>query len=377
MQCSTDHFITMTLFSGSLSRLYHPVVTIRSIVLHSGVVRNSLVKVRTAAQRLEDFGLGQLRKFSYRRSRCLLLGGGVVSASATKEGLRAEEAATYDWAAHTPSKETWARYYREIDQVHRLTLETLTCSQCGLRLRIESEVPDVSYCACPGSPKSVYGVEGPEGWSPFLERKDILVWRRPHSDMKGMWEYKMYGSFGDVTADEFLFVQNDLSKFRKSWDTSTKQLSLLEECGTSSVYYWEVNWPRFFSNRDYCCHRSVQTDPSSSTTACVSTSTQHPSCQQPWGTVRVSEYQSVLTVRPRASPDRPGLEFCLTGCENPGVSLPEAIVTWVAIRGMPEFMQSLRAACHRLRKEREDYSGSWGRQEDNFGQLHQRQAAYA
>lgn len=37
-------------------------------------------------------------------------------------------------------------------------------------------------------------------------------------DLQGMYEYKMYGSFSDVTAEEFLFVQNDLTKFRLSWD---------------------------------------------------------------------------------------------------------------------------------------------------------------
>jgi len=367
----------MTLFTGTMSRLYHPVVSLYSKTLNFDLVRSSLIMVRSAAHRLEGFGLGQLRKFNFRRPRYLVLGGGVFSATATKEGLRVEEVAQYDWAAKTPSKETWARYYKEIDDAHRLTEETLTCSQCGLRLRIEAEVPDVSYCKCPGSPKFVFGVEGPEGWSPFLEKKDILVWRRPHEFIKGIWEYKMYGKFSDVTAEEFLFVQNDLSKFRKSWDSSTKQLSLIEESGSSCVYNWEVFWPRFFSNRVYCCHRTVQTDPSTLTTVCLATSTSHPSCEEGRGTVRVNDYRSVLTVRPRSRPDRPGIEFCLTCSENPGVSLPETIVTWVAIRGMPEFMQNLRNACHKFRREKEDFSDSWGRQEDNFGQLHQRRSAYA
>ena len=39
---------------------------------------------------------------------------------------------------------------------------------------------------------------------------------------------------------------------------STKQLTKVDEEENSVVYYWEINWPRFFSNRDYCCHRSVQ-----------------------------------------------------------------------------------------------------------------------
>ena len=31
-----------------------------------------------------------------------------------------------------------------------------------------------------------------------------------------------------------------------------------------------------------------------------------------------------------------------TAYENPGVQLPESIITWVAIRGMPEYMNNLR-----------------------------------
>merc|ERR1712055_640034 len=97
--------------------------------------------------------------------------------------------------------------------------------------------------------------------------------------------------------------------------------------------------------------------------------------------LRVGNYRSALTVRAHTSPELPGTEFCLTGFEDPGVQLPEAIITWVAVRGMPEFMLSLRAACLKLRKEREN-SPSWGRQEDNFGQIHQlrqqqQHAAYA
>lgn len=331
-----------------------------------------------AVEKLEKFGFGQLRKFNCRRPvRGFLLGGGVVSASVTKEGLRAEEVGLYDSGKDKHSKAAFTRFYKEIDEAQQLAQDTLVCKQCGLRLRIDGELAGVSYCRCPGCPKSVFGVEGPRGWSPFLEKQDILVWRRQHPSLRGMYEYKMFGSFGDVSAEEFLWVQNDLSRFRLSWDSSTKQVNRLEEDGSSVVYYWEVHWPRFFSNRDYCCRRTVQTDPTSSTTACVSTSTEHPDCKEVKGVVRVNDYTSILTVKPDESADRAGIKFCLTGFENPGVALPETIITWVAIRGMPEFMLNLRAACHRLRREREDCSGSFGRQEDNFGQIQQRRAAAA
>ena len=35
--------------------------------------------------------------------------------------------------------------------------------------------------------------------------------------------------------------------------------------------------------------------------------------------------------------------------EDPGVALPDAIINWVAVRAMPEFMTNLRVACLKLR----------------------------
>jgi len=333
--------------------------------------------VRQAVQTLDRCCWGRLTKINCRRPvRGFLLGGGVVSASVTKEGLRAEEIGVSDPSSSKTNNAALTGFIKEIEDAHALTEETLTCKKCGLRLRIDGEIAGVSYCTCPDSPKSVFGVASVSGWSPFLEKKDILVWRRPHPTLKGMYQYKMYGNFADISAEEFLFVQNDLSRFRLSWDSSTKQVSLVEGDSADMVYYWETAWPSFFSNRSYCCRRTVETD-TSGTTRCVSNSVDHPGCQQTKGTVRVEDYTSTLTVKPQSSPDRPGIQFCLTGFENPGLALPETIITWVAIRGMPEFMLNLRAACHRLRKEREECSGSFGRQEDNFGQIHQRRSNYA
>ena len=140
-------------------------------------------------------------------------------------------------------------------------------------------MPDVSYCLCPT--KRLPRRE--EGWEAYVERKDILVWRREHGSKRGLYEYKLYGKFDDVTVWEFLAVQLDLSQFRHSWDTSTAQCREVEtqkydvvngpedehsqgdagsgnESGQVSshvpqnksqaiVYYWEVKYPAFFSNR--------------------------------------------------------------------------------------------------------------------------------
>jgi len=260
----------------------------------------------------------------------------------------------FDWRKERLSSVELAKYYNEIDACNDIKKQTITCSKCGFRLRIEGPVPSVTYCSCPDAPKSVYGMAS-EGcdWKPFLERGDIIVWRREHADLPGMWEYKMYGSFDDVTADEFLSVQLDMSEFRLSWDKSTAQCTVLDKDPETGnvVYYWEVNWPRFFSNRDYCCYREHSVDPVTGTMLVISSSTEHTKCPSKRKVWRVQDYKSVMTIRPHTTSDKPGLEFSITGFENPGVQLPEAIITWVAIRGMPEFMMNLREACIKLRRD--------------------------
>jgi hypothetical protein len=64
----------------------------------------------------------------------------------------------------------------------------------------------------------------------------------------------------------------------------------------------------------------------------------------------VADYWSVMTIKPFRDFDKLGIEFSLTAFENPGLSLPASVTTWVAIRAMPEFMANLRRACLELRK---------------------------
>jgi len=262
----------------------------------------------------------------------------------------------FDWKKERLSNIELAKYYKDIDDCDEIRQKTITCNKCGHRLRIEGPVSTVTYCSCPNAPSSVYGIN-PEGcdWKPFLERGDIIVWRKEHEVMKGMYEYKMYGSFDDVTADEFLSVQLDMSEFRLSWDKSTAHCNVLDKDTKTGgiIYYWEVNWPRFFSNRDYCCYREHSVDPATGTMLVVSRSTEHSACPSKKKVWRVQDYESVLTIRPHTTSDKPGIEFCLTGFENPGVQLPEAIITYIAIRGMPEFMMNLRESCLKLRKDQQ------------------------
>ena len=50
-------------------------------------------------------------------------------------------------------------------------------------------------------------------------------------------------------------------------------------------------------------------------------------------------------MRPLTTCDQEGIEFVMTGFENPGLSLPSSITTWVAVQAMPDYIQNLRKAC--------------------------------
>lgn len=77
----------------------------------------------------------------------------------------------------------------------------------------------------------------------------MLIWRRLESN-SGLYAYKVYASFSDVTADDFLQVQLDI-EYRKKWDNTAKELDIIdtdpltesaEDC-RSDIIYWEMMWP--------------------------------------------------------------------------------------------------------------------------------------
>lgn len=86
-------------------------------------------------------------------------------------------------------------------------------------------------------------------------------------------------------------------------------------------------------------------DYSSKTCLIVNRSTEHPSFPNKSDKYRIKNYWSYMVIKPNTSDFRkPGLQFGLTYYDNPGVNIPAAITTWVAMRAMPDFLNNLRAA---------------------------------
>ena len=93
----------------------------------------------------------------------------------------------YNWEENSAHDEHIEGFSNDVDFISQLTLETLTCRNCNLRLKIDQKVPDVTYCTCSDSKPSSSEVDG---WKPFIERPNTLVWRKEHEAYKGLYAYK-------------------------------------------------------------------------------------------------------------------------------------------------------------------------------------------
>lgn len=77
----------------------------------------------------------------------------------------------------------------------------------------------------------------------------MLIWRKQEQS-NGLYAYKIYGSFPEITAEDFLQIQIDID-YRKEWDSTAQSLEILEtdpksmssKSHSTDVIYWETKWP--------------------------------------------------------------------------------------------------------------------------------------
>lgn len=92
----------------------------------------------------------------------------------------------FDWDKERITLDSIKNYYDELDQVHKLKKITLDCSHCGKRKLFDIKIADVEYCSC-SKKCSCHETERNE-WVPYIERKNMLIWRR--EDQPGLYAYK-------------------------------------------------------------------------------------------------------------------------------------------------------------------------------------------
>lgn len=85
----------------------------------------------------------------------------------------------------------------------------------------------------------------------------------------------------------------------------------------------------------------------------------HPSRPKKPNNQRVSDYWSVMVIRPTSNSFKTaGVEYALTYFDNPGIVMPAAVTSWVAQKQMPEFLNKMHLATieyAEMRRNREQY----------------------
>lgn len=254
----------------------------------------------------------------------------------------------FDWDRERIEFEDVKEYFDDFNFLDRLQKETIFCPRCQKRKQIDCRVEGVRYCSCPRNVTDMLSKEQNEftAWEPYIEQKTMITWRKEVKP--GLYAYKVYVEYPDITAEDFLHVQTDV-EYRKKWDNTAVSLEVVDEDAAkgsnSSIIYWEMLWPKLFANRDYVYNRRYFVDRSKKVIVIVNKSVQHPKCPVKPSNQRVNEYWSFMVIKPTTGMfSKPGVSFILTYFDNPGLSIPKYITNWVAKKQMPDFLGQLHQA---------------------------------
>ncbi|KAM7369074.1 hypothetical protein PAMP_013371 [Pampus punctatissimus] len=215
--------------------------------------------------------------------------------------------------------------------------------RCGLELQALEAVKCLST-----SPGTVTGQLEP-GWEVVMEKKDFRVWKRPIPDSH-LYEYKVLGSYNDVTPRQFFNVQLD-TEYRKKWDSLVIKLEVVDrDVNTGSeVVHWATHFPYPMYSRDYVYVRRYDVDLDNNLMILVSRAVQHPRVPESQEFVRVHSYQSKMVIRPHKSFDENGFDYLLTYSDDPQTVFPRYCVSWMVSSGMPDFLEKLHSAALRAK----------------------------
>lgn len=149
--------------------------------------------------------------------------------------------ATYNWRENRITDAEIRAHMNELDYIYLLKQETLICKNCNHK-KLVTDKSHLTSCTCTKGEKTTY-----QNWDLFLEKEDVFVWRKMQDS--GHYEYKVYGSYDDVTAADFLNVQID-TDYRRSWDNTAIVLEVIDTdpdlSSNTDVVYWEMLWPVSF-----------------------------------------------------------------------------------------------------------------------------------
>lgn len=108
--------------------------------------------------------------------------------------------ATFDWDDQRITYDSMRKNFDELELMRRLRIDTIYCDDCGHRLIIDCRIDGVIYCGCAENTceakanraakvkSSLTIVCLKQQWQPYLERPNVIVWRR--EEKPGLYAYK-------------------------------------------------------------------------------------------------------------------------------------------------------------------------------------------
>ncbi|KAK1332828.1 hypothetical protein QTO34_006359 [Cnephaeus nilssonii] len=209
-------------------------------------------------------------------------------------------------------------------------------------------------------------------WEMVMDKKHFKLWRRPITGSHH-YQYRVFGTYTDVTPRQFFNVQLD-TEYRKKWDALVIKLEVIERdvISGSEVLHWVTHFPYPMYSRDYVYVRRYSVDQDNNVMVLVSRAVEHPSVPESPEFVRVKSYESQMVIRPHKSFDevmvmlrawimeavvgnsgtfifavflfQNGFDYLLTYSDNPQTVFPRYCVSWMVSSGMPDFLEKLHMA---------------------------------
>ncbi|KAL3092377.1 hypothetical protein niasHS_007586 [Heterodera schachtii] len=187
-----------------------------------------------------------------------------------------------------------------------------------------------------------------EGWTLFWCNKSLAVYRRRFVANGGncVFEYRCIGTYEDISPNDFVTVQEDIS-CRLKWDKNVNSLDELDfdyNTGTQ-VIRWESKYPFPLWPRLYIFARRQFVDRPRKQIYVLSRALSNDNFPDPsQTTVRVECYESILIVRAHDSLDKKGLDFVLSYYDDTRSSIPQKIYQYgINVIG-PSFIEDVHRA---------------------------------
>ncbi|KAJ0169962.1 hypothetical protein K1T71_014568 [Dendrolimus kikuchii] len=227
----------------------------------------------------------------------------------------------------------------ELELVEELSKRTLFCRHCGQRLVIGQRCRDVRYCACKDA--SIPN-ESLDGWVPYMEADDVIIWRKEYKHGQGLYAYKVYGRYKDVSR---LFANRDYVYVRrhKEFDIKTCTKTLKDRLFNEKSV--EEQKPKYEERPSVHSNAKRKAREAELRLAEERRSCEHPKVPETKHAIRVNEYWSHMVVKTLEGADKTGMEFVLTYYDEPAVGgLPSGVAAWATGRAAPAYLDRMRAA---------------------------------